>query len=727
MKRTILAAAALAAVTTFAGAPRFDNWKIVGPGGGGGMFYPTISPHDPNLVLASCDMTGSFISHDGGETWRMFNLGNRVDLFVFDPSNPKTIYAKTAGPPEVMAKDRPVSHSGLFRSTDTGKTWHLVRADGPSGELMTMAIDPADSKKLFAVLRQGKTDALHTSTDAGTTWSQLAPLPGGGQAISIAKDHSLYVMGNQSVAILEGGKWTTGEAITGRNIQFAASLPVVYAINGTAAFISEDAGGTWRRTDLPELPSARLKAVATSLHHPDTAYLSYSNSDGFHGVAKTVDRGRTWSLVWKENQTRADNIQDAWLTDKFGPRWGGSPGQLGVAPTDPNIVYGTDSGRNMRTIDGGKTWKGIYSKRQDGGAWASTGLDVTTAYGVHFDPFNPQRMFISYTDIGLFGSEDAGQTWSTATTGVPPRWTNTTYWIAFDPEVQGRVWGAMAGAHDLPRPKMWMGRKTLEYPGGVCRSEDGGKTWKQSNQGMPATAVTHVVVDPKSPKNSRTLYATGFATGVYKSTDDGNTWSLKNNGIEGKEPFAWRMTMDARGTLYLVVARRSDDGSIGGPGDGALYRSTDGAESWTSMKLPGGVNGPHALTVDARDSRRLYLSAWGRRPEHETLGGGIFLSTDAGATWKQVLAKDQHIYDVTIDPKDAKILYASGFEASAWRSTDRGAHWSRLHGFNFKWGHRVVPDPLDRAKIYITTYGGSVWHGPATGDPNATEDVAGQY
>ena len=123
------------------------------------------------------------------------------------------------------------------------------------------------------------------------------------------------------------------------------------------------------------------------------------------------------------------------------------------------------------------------------------GLDVTTAYGVHFDPFDPKRMFISYTDIGLFRSENAGASWFSAGQGVPPRWRNTTYWIAFDPEVRGRVWGAMAGAHDLPRPKMWREMQPVKYPGGVCRSEDGGKTWIPSNKGMPETATTHVLLD----------------------------------------------------------------------------------------------------------------------------------------------------------------------------------------------------------------------------------------
>ena len=46
-----------------------------------------------------------------------------------------------------------------------------------------------------------------------------------------------------------------------------------------------------------------------------------------------------------------------------------------------------------------------------------------------------------------------------------------------------------------------------------------------------------------------------------------------------------------------------------------------------------------------------------------------------------------------------------------------------IKGFNFKWGHRAIPDPRDSTMIYITTFGGSVWHGPAAGDPHAVEDI----
>jgi hypothetical protein len=139
--------------------------------------------------------------------------------------------------------------------------------------------------------------------------------------------------------------------------------------------------------------------------------------------------------------------------------------------------------------------------------------------------------------------------------------------------------------------------------------------------------------------------------------------------------------------------------------------------------LPEGTNGPNGLAVDAADPKRLYLAAWGRATPGGDTGGGIFASDDAGASWRPLLTEYQHVYDITIDPRDPRVLYASGFDQSALRSTDRGQTWRRLRGFNFKWGHRVILDPLDPERVYVTTFGGSVWHGPAIGDPAAVEDV----
>ena len=323
----------------------------------------------------------------------------------------------------------------------------------------------------------------------------------------------------------------------------------------------------------------------------------------------------------------------------------------------------------------------------------------------------------------MFKSEDAGLTWRLSFKGIPRLWENTAYWVEFDPQVKGLMWGAFSRIHDLPRPKMWQRLLSPLVAGGVGTSTDGGDHWTVTNTGMPETAVTHLLLDPSSPVGSRTLYACAFGRGVYKSVDNGKSWTLKIDGIEKPQPFAWRIVRAEAGALYLVVSRRSDSSYQGDAEDGAVYRSTDGAGHWTRMKLPPGVNGPTGLALDPADNRRMYLAAWGAVQSGSIAGGGVFLSTDAGETWRNIFNESQHVYDVTVDPRNPKLLYNSGFESGAYRSTDAGATWTRIRGFNFKWGHRVIPDPLDPAKIYITTFGGSVWHGPAAGDPQAAEDV----
>ena len=78
-----------------------------------------------------------------------------------------------------------------------------------------------------------------------------------------------------------------------------AAAPLIYAVTAEGGAVSEDAGATWRAIELPGA-GAKLHAVAASLRHPEIAYVSYSGlqADGqtWFGVAKTADRGRTWSL-----------------------------------------------------------------------------------------------------------------------------------------------------------------------------------------------------------------------------------------------------------------------------------------------------------------------------------------------------------------------------------------------------------------------------------------------
>jgi photosystem II stability/assembly factor-like uncharacterized protein len=754
---------------------RNDAWGFIGIGGGGAMFYPTISPHDPNTVFVGCDMTGSYVTYNGGASWRMFNLHDRVRFFVFDPLDINTVYANGLG---------------LFKSTDKGNTWSilypdpseidgivakgdhaeevLVTKDSTIREVLALAIDPADSKKLYAAIEINKSTALYISGDGGLHWKKEKELGDGVKKVFIdpsspKESRAIYITGNSGIAQKLNGGWKnyTGPKEVGLITEFSGGYDahlkkiIIYAISGKSYFnpagdksgiyFTDNGGQTWenrqeglltfnlKNADLPE-----WRTIATSPFHPEVVYVSYkglkvNNGSTSMGVAKSEDYGKTWKLVWKDISVNGKTIPSAnmksdWLNERYGPSWAENPFSIGISPTNPGLVYGTDFGRTIKTKDGGKTWEQVYAENKNNGGWTSRGLDVTTGYCVVYDPFDINHVFIAKTDIGLLESKDGTASWNSATmnNGVPHSWENTTYWLTFDPEVKGKAWAVMSGTHDLPRPKMFRKNGTTGFKGGILVTENGGKNWQPVSAAIGEAAMTHILIDPTSKKEARILYACAFGKGVYKSVDGGKNWIQKNKGIEGTEPFAWQIVRrENDGVLFLIVSRRSEDGSIGNEHDGALYKSADGAENWVRISLPAGTNAPTGLAIDKQHPDQLVLSAWGRKTGGRftpDTGGGIFLSGDEGKKWKQVLEKDQHISSITFDTRNNR-FYACGFEGSAWFSEDIGNDWNRIKGYNFKWGSRVGLDPLDPEKIFIITFGGGVWHGPAKGDGQAVEDI----
>ena len=754
------------------------------------MFNPAINPANPNNVFVSCDMTGSFVTYDAGDRWRMFNLRGVVRFYAFDPTDPNIVYAGTS--------------NMLFKSDDQGRSWNVIyptpssivsivsQGDHASERVVTrdslvqtvvkMIIDPDNSKKLVLLVNSPKGETsdnkggrnepeyskLLISKDGGNLWEDYIILSDRYDNVfldptSSPDDRTIFISSNEKLRSRKDGVWSDVDLPekAGKITQYASGVDTesnrffIYALSGRSYFNpggdpkssgiykSVDAGETWKevganllRFQMKGSDDAEFRSMAISYSNPEQIYVSYNNlyvseDTVCLGVARSNDGGNSWDLVWKDYYAGgksfiSGNRISGWLDKRFGPGWGENPFHMAVDQNDPDICYTTDFGRTIKTTDGGKTWQQVYTKELRKGHWKSRGLQVTTGYMIAFDPFDSLHCFLADTDTGLMESHDGGQSWFSAThnNGVPNKWVNSTYWMVFDPDVKGRVWAAMSGNHDLPRPKMWRNKDMADYVGGMLRSDNGGKTWDPVSGDIGESAITHVVVDEQSNPNSRTLYACAFGKGVYKSIDGGNTWEQKNNGIEGDQPAAWRLTRKSKDELFLIVFRKSEDGSIGNNGDGALYQSIDGAETWRKMELPFNVNGPSSLLIDPGNEERLIMSAWGRPGEtrlSEDQGGGIYLSENDGKTWIPVFTDDQHIHDITMDMSQG-IFYACGFNSSAYRS-ENGNDWQRIRGFNFKWGKRVQPDPYDKEKVYIITFGGGVWHGPAIGDPSALEDI----
>ena len=753
------------------------QWQRVGPGGGGGQFIPSINPHDSTNIFIKCDMTGSYVTYNGGESWQNFNLHAYSRFFEHDPVNENAVYA---------------SGLGLMKSNDKGATWSLIYPTPdetfgfvPTGDhaaerivtkdsvhlkIMALGIDPANTKNLYISVVAGDSTFLHISKDQGATWTRDIELTN--DVVSIYVDptsdmdqRSVYLQGRMGII-----KWVNGDTTFNKNPEGVYSFSsfatgydqdneevVTYGISGhtyykryfkdkresaSGIYVTKDGGSTWTsiQEDLVAEHTAEQapewRALATSAFNPGVVYVSYNDyipegGNEWIGVAKSIDYGQTWDFVWKDEVGDEDKISEnfngGWLNERWGPSWGENPFSIAVYAHNPDLVVTTDFGRTIKSTDGGKSWEQIYTRKTDYG-WASRGIDVTTSYQVAFDPFNEQHVYLAQADIGLIESYDGGKSWKSGTdnNGVPGKWTNTCYQVEFDPKSEGKAWILMSWIHDLPRAKMWRKKKLEDFKGGILRTTDGGKSWEVVSKQIGEAAYTNIMIDSESEPGKRTLYACGFGKGVYKSTDDGLNWSLKNNGIDGDTPFAWRLRRrESDGALFLIVHRRSEDGSIDNPYDGAVYVSKDGAESWEKLNQPENTNGPTCVAFDADEPNKIILSTWGREMKGDFIpdaGGGIFISEDAGASWRNVLSKDQHIGEILYDERVNR-YYAIGFNGSAYYSVSNGEDWQRIDGYNFKWGQALSLDPRNSEMLFILTFGGGAWHGPATGDQNANQDV----
>jgi photosystem II stability/assembly factor-like uncharacterized protein len=278
--------------------------------------------------------------------------------------------------------------------------------------------------------------------------------------------------------------------------------------------------------------------------------------------------------------------------------------------------------------------------------------------------------------------------------------------------------------------------------GGVWKSDDYGRTWNpifdhESSQSIGAIAVAASDPNILYVASGEGLHRPDLSVGngIYKSTDAGKTWTHLPGLQDGQQIPA--LVVDPRDPNKLIAAVL---GHPYGPSEErGIYRSTDGGQNWQKVISKDENTGGSDVELDPSNPDIVYASMWEVREgpwedanEFNGKGGGLFKSSDGGATWRQLkqgLPDDLSQIYVAIAPSNSRRLYATLATASGklavYRSDDAGESWSQITddprpSGRIGGGDLPIPrvDPKNPDVVYVastvtmkSTDGGKTWFG----------------
>lgn len=286
--------------------------------------------------------------------------------------------------------------------------------------------------------------------------------------------------------------------------------------------------------------------------------------------------------------------------------------------------------------------------------------------------------------------------------------------------------------------------------GGIFKSEDGGLTFRPIFDKMNSPSIGAIAVDPSNPKalwvgtgESWMRNSVSVGDGVYKSSDGGENWTKV--GLPDSEHISRVLVSpkDSNTVFVCALGHAWNDNDERG-----LYKTTDAGKTWTNILHADARTGCGDVAFDAADPNTLYASLWAfrRTPYSFNSGGstgGIFKSTDGGATWKPIRnglpEGDLGRIAIATTPANPKRVYAvvEAKKTALYRSDDNGASWSYANdSFNMVgrpfYFSLLVSDPGNGDRLYkpgfaltVSDDGGKSFAG--IGNEGAGGGVHGDY
>lgn len=476
------------------------------------------------------------------------------------------------------------------------------RANLYGADVRALIIDPARPDTLYVGTSGGE---VYVSHDAARTWRNPrggVPFPG-------------YIVDNL-VIDRTGRLWAASWGLWG----------------GGAIAVSEDGGATWSRRD-SGLEEQSIRAIAIDPHDAD-----FIVAGALTGVWRSTDAGKTWDKISDQINVEA----------------------LAIDPRSRDRIYVGTWRQGYRTEDGGKIWKLI-----------NTGMVLDTdMFEITVDRENPDNMWVA-TCGWVYGTTNRGDNWTRYRDGFNNRRVHD---IEIDPCDRDSLYaGTVAGlyrSHD--RGKSWYvvsdeslvvhtialdpqrpDRIILGVEGdGIYVSQDRGKSFARSCDGLRNLAITSVAADPVVQKR---VYASvvfgGASNGIYESEDAGATWKKL-------------VTTDVPQVLSLLVTEDVEMKFVAGTEKG-FYWSSNGSE-WMQAAPS---NAPIRVNKVVRYNKTRLFAATSE---------GVFTSRDAGKSWYRLAGSDNRTVDIAVGMLGEKrALFAL---TSVGVMAFDGAQWAPIDG-----------------------------------------------